>query len=503
MSVHGEIFDITFVGAGPVGLYGALYAGTRGLRVKVIESQSQPGGRLASLYPDKVLYDVAGHPKIVARELVGKLVHQCQKFKPEFFFNQSVAELEVDDDSIWSLHTKAGEHRSKAVVISAGVGAFIPKKLDLAGREELEGKGIYYDIEKKDAFKGKEVVVIGTGDQALPWAQELMPIAARVTLVHRLNRLNAPGKETDLSGHPGLVMKFPFYELKEIHGGSRVESVTIVNSATGEEEQLRTNALVLNIGYLVNLNQFKKWGLVVNQNAIQVNEQMGTNLPGVFAAGDIVTHPGKIKLISTGAGEAALAVSSASRWLRARELEGKRRSAGIERVLEGEDIFYSGYEAVQMAVALENQGLEFYRVAFITATSTVARELFAWMQRKKLDIVHRLIEEAQPLFKASQYAHEDLDDTAAAYLQSASRSHLFVSYDLAKEALKNTGSELQNIYIAIRLEQDLLTYLEKLCSEKKLEKAKDTFCNLIEEKKADLERIRQVQAGLMESGITI
>lgn len=501
MSVYGEIFDITIIGAGPVGLYGALYAGSRGLRVKIIESGAQAGGRLITHYPEKIIYDVAGHPEIKARVLIDRLLEQVKRHKPEIFVNQRVTGISRGENGVISLHTPAGEHRSRTVVISAGVGAFLPEKLELPGTPDGEANGIHYSIERKDKFSGKRVVVVGTGDNALEWAVSLRSIASEVTLVHRLNRLGAPDDVEQMLRESGVSLKFPFWELKEIHGTGRLQAVTIVDSSSGAEEQIECDALVLNIGSIVNLNDFKSWGLTVGINSIAADEKMATNIPGVYAAGDIVTHAGKIKLISTGAGEAAVAIASAAEWIASRARDSRRAEAGAAPVLADGAHFYSGYEAVQMAILLERQALQFFQTAFRRATGDSSRDLFARMQRQSLDMIDRLQQEVLPAVDAGKYAHEDLDDTAAAYLQSMTGKHLFGGLDLAKEALKNSGSDLQNIYTGIRIEEDLKLFFERLGKEANLVTAREPFNRLTAEKRQTIEQLRAAQARIMDAGV--
>lgn len=501
MSVYGEIFDITIIGAGPVGLYGALYAGSRGLRVKLIESGAQAGGRLITHYPEKIIYDVAGHPEIKARVLIDRLLEQVKRHHHELFLNQRVTRLTRGDDGVISLHTSAGEHRSRAVVISAGVGAFLPDKLQLPHHAGMDASGIHYHIEKKEKFAGKRVVIVGTGDNALEWAMSLRATAKQVTLVHRLNRLGAPEDVQQALHESGITLRFPFWELKEVHGEDRLQAVTIVDSSTGAQERIECDALVLNIGSIVNLNDFKSWGLSVGLNSIATDERMATNMPGVYAAGDIVTHPGKIKLISTGAGEAAIAIANASEWVAARARENRRSDAGAAPVLAEGTLFYSGFEAVQMAILLERQAMQFFQTAFRRAGGESARELFARMQRQTLDTVETLQQEALPAFGAGKYAQEDLDDTAVAYLQSMTGKHLFGGLDLAKEALKNSGSDLQNIYTGIRISEDLKSFLERLAKEANLVRARDIFMRLALDKKQAVEQLRVAQAQLMDVGV--
>ena len=387
------------------------------------------------------------------------------------------------------------------MIVTAGVGAYLPTRLDVPGSDELAGHGVYYTVDDLDNFSGKKVVIVGTGDNALQWAIKLRSVAEKVILVHRLNRLTAPDDVQEMLDDSGIIIKYPFHELKEIHAEETLQSVTIVNTANGAEETLDVDALVLNIGSVVNLNKFKDWGLVVQQNSIAVNEKMETNLAGVYAAGDIVTHPGKLKLISTGAGEMAQAVTSASYWLSQRTQDDKRKAAGTSKAFEDGRFFYSGYEAAQLAVLLETRAFDFYQAAFFNARSSKVKDLFAKMQRNKLDNIKELNENVLPKYSSSQYAQEDLDNTALTYLQSVSARYLFGGTELAEEALKNAGSDLQNIYTGIRIEEDLKRFHNRLSNEKRLVEVSEQFAKLVQVKADELEQLRKQQAHMMETGV--
>lgn len=499
MSVFGEVYDITIVGAGPVGLYAAIYAGNKKLKVKVIESQPFAGGRLIAHYPDKTIYDVAGQPAVVAKELITKLEEQAEKTKPQLFFNQKVEALEQNEDGVWTVKTTAGEHRSRAVLIATGTGAFIPEKLNFKSAGTLEGKSIFYSIDKLEKFKGKRVLIAGTGDHAYEWAVKVAEVAKHVVLAHRLNHLHKPDDIREVDEIPNLTLKFPFYEVAQIHGDNTFTGATIVCSSTGETEAIEADVMILNIGSLANLNEMKGWGLAMGENSIQVDATMETNLPGVFAAGDIVTHPGKIKLISTGAGEAAIAVNSIINWLKEHKVESKRKASGSQRLFEKGGLFYSAFEATKLAVLLAEEGLKFYQVAFDLAHNKGAKQVFAKLQRYKLDTVKKLMESVLPHY--SSYANEDLDDTATSYLKSEAGKHSFAGNNLAMEAQKNAGSDLQNIYTAIRVEEDMRAYLDKLIAEDKLKKTRAAFEALREETQRQLDELRAQQAQLMEIGI--
>lgn len=309
--MSGEIFDITIIGGGPSGLYAAFYAGLREAKAKIIDSLPQLGGQLAALYPEKYIYDIPGFPKVLAKEFVERQVEQAMRFSPAVCLNEKVVRLEHRDDDSIALHTEPGNvHLTKTVIIAAGVGAFVPRTLDIPDIKRMEGKGIYYFVKDLESFRGKRVMVVGGGDTAVDWAQRLLGIAREVRLVHRSDRFRAHEETVkELLTSPCEVCTFQ--ELKALHGTDRIEAATLFDNRTGEESIVEIDALVLGMGFLANLGPIKEWGLQIVQNAVVVDHMMQTNLPGVYGVGDLVTYEGKLKLIATATGEAAVAANYA------------------------------------------------------------------------------------------------------------------------------------------------------------------------------------------------
>lgn len=307
-----DLFDITIIGGGPTGLFGSFYAGLRGLKVKVIDVLPELGGQLTALYPEKYVYDVAGHPKILAKDLAKNLATQAQLFKPIICLGEKVLNLAKGGDGHWQITTDLNdEHYSKSVLLALGAGACVPKKLDSDYPKECEGESIFYAVKNKERFRGKNVLIIGGGDSAVDWANEFSLLANKVTLIHRRDQFRAVQTSVEEMKRNKIDIK-TFYELKEIKAsGSAVEEAIIFDNRTGKEETLKIDAIIINIGFVINLDFLKSWGLKMDVNAISVNEMMETSLPGVYAAGDIAAHPAKLKLIATGAAEAATAVNFA------------------------------------------------------------------------------------------------------------------------------------------------------------------------------------------------
>lgn len=312
MSNVTEVFDITIVGGGPTGLFAAFYAGMRGMSTKIIDSLEQFGGQLMALYPEKYIYDVAGFPKVYAKDLVANLVEQAFQFPVTQCLGETVQEI-VKEGDVFSIRTNKGEHRSKSVLITVGMGAFSPKKLDVPGIEEFEGKGVYYFVPKLSEFYGKRILIVGGGDSAVDWSLALEP-HADVTLIHRRDKFRAHEHSVEQLLASSAKVK-TFFELKEVHGNGKVEEAVIINNRTKETERIPVDAIILSLGFNPDISLVKSWGLELENDGIVVNTRMETNIPGIYAAGDIVEYPGKVKLIACGFGEAAIAVNNAATYI--------------------------------------------------------------------------------------------------------------------------------------------------------------------------------------------
>ncbi len=307
-------YDITIIGAGPVGLFGAYYAGFRGLRTKIVDSQPDLGGQVTALYPDKFIYDVAGFPKILGKDLVTNLVEQTMQYQPAVALNEEIRTLEHLPDGTIRLGATAGEHLTRVVLITGGIGAFTPKTYKRAEFDRYVDHGLYYAVRRKEDFRGRDVLVVGGGDSALDWALNLLPFARHITLIHRRDGFRAHADSVKKLMDSPITVKV-FYELKALRGEPDISEAVIFHNKTREEEVLKVDAVLAFLGLVSNLGPISTWGLTLEEDAIIVNTRMETNRPGVYAAGDIVTFPGKLKLIATGFGEAATAVNNAARYI--------------------------------------------------------------------------------------------------------------------------------------------------------------------------------------------
>ena len=304
--------DVLIIGAGPVGLYGTYYAGFRGMSVAVIDSLPEVGGQLAALYPEKNIYDVAGFPAVRGQDLVDALFEQAQQSKPTFLLEQRATTIEVSDEgvTVTTVASTPGDPgvtvHAKAVLIAGGMGTFEPKELPAGG--DFAGRGLRYFVPRLADLTGHDVVVVGGGDSAVDWALALEPLANSVALVHRRDAFRAHEKSVAQLQESSVELVTP-YEVVGVHGAEAVESVTLEHVDSKETHTRDVKTIVAAIGFLTDLGPMADWGLELKRRRILVDRTQQTNLPRVFAAGDIAAYDGKVALISVGFGEAATAIN--------------------------------------------------------------------------------------------------------------------------------------------------------------------------------------------------
>ena len=307
--------DLLIVGAGPVGLFGAYYAGVRKLSTAVLDSLEEPGGQITAMYPEKAIFDVAGFPAIRGRELVEQLLSQAAPHAPQYLLGHQAVGLErvVGDGegAQFAVTTSEGLRiECRAIVITGGIGTFSPRPLP-AGEEYL-GRGLFHFVPDPTAYEGQHIVVVGGGDSALDWALMLEPIGKSVTIVHRRGEFRAHPHSVDLLKASSVSM-LTDAQISAVRGEPEVAEVDI--DVKGEITTLPCDKLVAALGFTANLGPLMEWGIDIQKRQIVVDTQGRTTVPGIYAAGDIVDYDGKVKLIATGFGEVATSVNNAAAYL--------------------------------------------------------------------------------------------------------------------------------------------------------------------------------------------
>ncbi|MCA0984509.1 NAD(P)/FAD-dependent oxidoreductase [Halobacillus yeomjeoni] len=309
-----KIYDITVIGAGPVGLFTAFYGGMRDASVKIIESLPHLGGQLSALYPEKYIFDVAGFPRVRAQELVDNLEEQAMAFDPTVALEQEVVSVERLEDETFKLTTNKEIHYTRTIIITAGNGAFQPRKLKIEGTEKYEDTNLHYHVSDMDRFRDKNVMICGGGDSAVDWSLMLEPIAKQVTLVHRRDKFRAHEHSVTQLRNSNVNILTPFTP-DQLIGEDRVEKVELKEVKGDRTETVEVDDLIVNYGFISSLGPIKDWELEIEKNSIVVNSKMETNIKGIYAAGDICTYPGKVKLIASGFGEGPTAVNNAKNYI--------------------------------------------------------------------------------------------------------------------------------------------------------------------------------------------
>jgi len=299
---------VLIIGAGPAGLFGAYYAGFRGMSVTLVDSLPEIGGQVSALYPEKAILDVAGFPTIKGRELVNQLVEQASSARPTYLLDRTADSLTVQDDGVLMGLDDGTQVSAKVVIVTAGIGKFTPRPLP-AG-DGWEHRGLAFFVPSFDEYIGKDVVIVGGGDSAFDWAHQLEGIANSIVLVHRRDQFRAHQATVDavLAGKAEVITKA---QVTALVGDTQVEKVEI----TLEDGQVVTRpaqAVVAALGFVADLTAMKDWGLEFDKRHIKVDTATRTNLPRVFAAGDITEYDGKVRLIAVGFGEVATAINNAA-----------------------------------------------------------------------------------------------------------------------------------------------------------------------------------------------
>ena len=315
-----EIRDITIIGAGPAGLFALFYAGMREASAQVIDALTEVGGQLTALYPEKLIFDVAGYPKVLAKDLVRSLHDQARQFGQPIHLGHKVVGLEQDGDH-FVIVTDRDRFPTRSIVIAAGNGAFSPRRLPQACAEPWYGRGIFDVVTDPEAFRGQRVVIIGGGDSAFDWGTQLLDRAAHVTIVHRSDRFRAHGAtvaQYQAAVGAGRAALHTFHELNDVvckHGGERFSHIVLRDIKAKTTREIEADVVLPMLGFVSDMGALAEWGLKIEKDKIIVDTDMSTGRPGIYAAGDLTTYPGKLKLIALGFGEAAIAVNQAVHYV--------------------------------------------------------------------------------------------------------------------------------------------------------------------------------------------
>jgi thioredoxin reductase len=312
--------DITIIGGGPTGIFALFYAGMRGVTAQVVDALPELGGQLTALYPEKYVFDVAGFPKVLAKDLVRQLAEQTKQFSQPAHLGHRIVGLEQADGG-FVLVSEHGRFPTRAIVIAAGIGAFEPRRLPQSCAEPWYGRGIHDVVTDPERFRGQRVVIIGGGDSAFDWGVQLLTRASHVTIVHRSDRFRA--HDATVAEFRGAVASgtadlFTFHELDDVICRSRQDRFTHLSlrDIKGKTtREIEADVILPMLGFKSDMGALSEWGLTFEKDAIVVNSQMETTRPGIYAAGDVTAYPGKLPLIALGFGEACIAINQAVHWI--------------------------------------------------------------------------------------------------------------------------------------------------------------------------------------------
>jgi thioredoxin reductase (NADPH) len=306
--------DILIIGAGPTGLFTVFEAGLLKLKCHIIDGLPQPGGQLTELYPKKPIFDIPGFPSVLAGDLVTNLMEQIKQFQPGFTLNEVAETIDKLNDGTFVVTTNKGtKHHANAVAIAGGLGSFEPRKPSIETIGFFEDKGVEYFVKDPELFRNKKIVIAGGGDSALDWSIFLADVASSVTLIHRRNEfrgaLDSVEKVQELKASGKIKLITPA-EVISLQGKNHLESITIEKD--GIQQIIETDFLIPLFGLSPKLGPIADWGLDIEKNAIKVDNALDyqTNIPGIYAIGDVNTYPGKLKLILCGFHEATLMCQS-------------------------------------------------------------------------------------------------------------------------------------------------------------------------------------------------
>lgn len=306
-----ELFDITIIGGGPVGLYTAFYAHMRQAKVKIIESLEKVGGQPAYLYPEKKIYDIPAYPVTTGHQLTENLLAQLNLFDTCICTGEKVISIEKDDQGIFHITTDQSQHLSKTIILAIGNGAFSPRKLNLEEAAQYEQDNLHYFVKDLTTYQNKDVVICGGGDSAVDWALMLEPIAKSVTLIHRRPQFRALEHSVSQLMASSVQILTPYIPTGILGKDGHLNAVEIGQNRSDQRQILPADYFIVSYGFSSSIGNVREWGITTQGNLIPVDTSYETNIKGIFAVGDIAHYADKIKIIAAGFGEGPTAVGNA------------------------------------------------------------------------------------------------------------------------------------------------------------------------------------------------
>lgn len=311
MEFDEHLYDLTVIGGGPVGMFATFYAGMRNLDTQLIESLPELGGQVAALYPEKIIHDVAGFVPAKGADLITNLKQQLFEFKDKLAIrcNEEVLALEKQPDNTFVLKTSKRITHTRSILIAIGSGAFAPRPLAVTYDHQLDNQRVFYFVKRVADFANQEIAIAGGGDAAIDWALTLEPIAKKVHLIHRRDKFRALEASVEKLKASSVDLLTP-YNIKQVDAEAQTGLNLSLRVAKGEtQRKLTVDSLLVNYGFTSDNHVLKEWGLPLKRRSLLVDENMQTDIAGVYGIGDAVTYPGKVKLISAGFGEAPTAIN--------------------------------------------------------------------------------------------------------------------------------------------------------------------------------------------------
>ncbi|WP_404453970.1 NAD(P)/FAD-dependent oxidoreductase [Oceanobacillus kapialis] len=307
-----ELYDVTIVGGGPVGLFTAFYSGMREMKTKIIEYLPFLGGKVPYFYPEKMIYDIGGIPKISGEAFTEQLIEQAKTFDPEIVLNEQVMHMEKQPDGFFLLTSHNGsQHLTKTIILATGFGSLKSVKMDLPEAINFEGESLHYAINKMTDYAGKDVLISGGGNSAVDWANELEGIANKVSIVHRKPEFKGIERNISRMKNSSVDVYQPFRVSGFSGENGQVHTATITHMEDDSKQEIPIDRVIVNHGFEIDLGPITDWGVEMQDGTILVDGNMSTNIPGIFAVGDISNYPSKLSLIAGGFHDGPIAVNHA------------------------------------------------------------------------------------------------------------------------------------------------------------------------------------------------